>query len=152
VRQTLVHVDFQIVRRDEVMSVEVPIHLIGEAEAVSRDNGVVDQQMHALTVKATPDRIPHSIEVDIAALEVGSTIRVSDIRLPSGVETEVDPEAGVVVGQPPQAAAEAEAIDAEAAEAATDSAGAAGAGGAEAAESGTEGDAGGGDSGASEEG
>jgi large subunit ribosomal protein L25 len=118
VRHTLVHVDFQIVRRDEVMSVEVPLHLVGEAEAVHRDDGVVDQQLHALTVKATPDRIPHAVEVDISALEVGTTIRVADILLPAGVFTEVDPDAAVVVGQPPQAAAEAEAIEAEAAEAA----------------------------------
>ena len=118
VRHTLVHVDFQIVRRDEVMSVEVPLHLVGEAEAVHRDDGVVDQQLHSLTVKATPDRIPHAVEVDISALEVGSTIRVGDVRLPAGVSTEVDPDAPVVVGQPPQAAAEAEAIEAEAAEAA----------------------------------
>jgi len=118
VRHTLVHVDFQIVRRDEVMSVEVPLHLVGEAEAVHRGDGVVDQQLHALTVNATPDRIPHTVEVDISALEVGTTIRVGDIRLPSGVSTDVDPEAAVVVGQPPQAAAEAEAIEAVTAEAA----------------------------------
>ncbi len=113
VRHTVMHVDFQIVRRDEVMSVEVQISLVGDADLVSRENGVVDQQLHSLTVKATPDRIPHGIEVDISALEVGSTIRVADIILPAGVETEVDPEAPVVVGQPPQAAAEAEAMDAE---------------------------------------
>jgi len=44
---------------------------------------------------------------------VGSSIRVADITLPPGVETDVDPEALVVVGQPPQAAAEAAAMDAE---------------------------------------
>ena len=107
VRNTVIHVDFQIVRRDEVMSVEVPITLVGEADLVSREDGVVDQQLHSLTVKATPDRIPHGIDVDISALEVGSTIRVADIDLPAGVETDVDPEAAVVIGQPPQAAAEA---------------------------------------------
>jgi len=113
VRQTVIHIDFQIVRRDEVMSVEVQVSLVGEAVLVSRENGVVDQQLHSLTVKATPDRIPHGIEVDISALEVGSSIRVADITLPPGVETDVDPEALVVVGQPPQAAAEAAAMDAE---------------------------------------
>lgn len=126
VRHTLVHVDFQIVRRDEVMSVDVPLHLVGEAEAVSRDDGVVDQQLHTLTVKATPDRIPHTVEVDISGLEVGSTIRVGDIHLPAGVSTEVDLEAPVVVGQPPRAAAEAEVVEAEAAEGAEPEAGAEG--------------------------
>jgi large subunit ribosomal protein L25 len=120
VRHTVTHVDFQIVRRDEVMSVEVPVNLVGEATAVHNDDGVVDLQLHTLTVKATPDRIPHAIDVDISSLEVGSTIRVGDLRLPSGVETDVDPESPVVVGQPPQAAAELAAIEAEAAEAAAE--------------------------------
>lgn len=111
VRNTVVHVDFQIVRRDEVMSVEVPITIVGEAEAVFRGDGVVDQQLYTLTVNATPDRIPHSIDVDISDLEIGSTIRVSDLRLPVGTETDLDPEIAVIVGQPPQAAAEAEAIE-----------------------------------------
>ncbi|HZT65362.1 MAG TPA: 50S ribosomal protein L25 [Acidimicrobiales bacterium] len=117
VRHTVVHVDFQVVRRDEVISADVPVHLVGEAEAVQRDDGVVDQQLHTLSVKATPDRIPHAIEVDISALEVGSTIRVGDLRLAQGVSTDVDPDQAVVVGQPPQAAAEAAAIEEAAAEA-----------------------------------
>lgn len=117
VRHTVVHVDFQIVRRDEVMSVEVPVTLVGEAEAVHRDDGVVAQELYSLTVKATPDRIPHALEVDISALEVGATIRVGDLKLPAGVSTDVDPEAAVVVGQPPQAAAEMAAVEAEEAEA-----------------------------------
>ncbi|HUZ42855.1 MAG TPA: 50S ribosomal protein L25 [Acidimicrobiales bacterium] len=148
VRHTVMHVDFQIVRRDEVMSVEVQISLVGEADLVTRDNGVVDQQLHSLTVKATPDRIPHGIEVDISALEVGSTIRVADITLPSGVETDVDPEAPVVVGQPPQAAAEAEAMDAEVEAVAAEQAGAA----SESAEAAPAEDSGGSDSGAADSG
>ena len=117
VRHTVVHVDFQIVRRDEVVSADVPITLVGEAEAVHRDDGVVDLQLHALAVKATPDRLPHGIEVDISGLEVGQTIRVGDLPLPDGVSTDVDGDQAVVVGQPPQAGAEAAAIEAEAAEA-----------------------------------
>lgn len=116
VRHNVTHVDFQVVRRDEVMSVEVPLTLVGEAAAVHRDDGVVAQEMHSLTVRATPDRIPNHVEVDISGLEVGTTIRVQDLRLPAGVSTDVDPEAAIVVGQPPQAAAEIAAVEAEAAE------------------------------------
>src|SRR6185295_6275209 len=63
---------------------------------------------------------PNSIEVDISALKVGDTIRVADLTLPEGVTTEVDPEAPIVVGQPPQVS-EADLVseaDAEAAAAA----------------------------------
>ena len=104
VKHKVIHVDFQIVRRDEVMSVEVPISLVGEAEAVHREDGIVAQELFSLTVQATPGNIPNSIEVDISALAVGDAIRVSDITLPSGATTDVDPEAAIVVGQPPAVA------------------------------------------------
>jgi large subunit ribosomal protein L25 len=98
VRHKVLHVDFVIVRRDEVMTVDVPISLIGEAEAIHREDGLVAQELFALTLQAIPANIPNVIEVDISELTVGEAIRVSDLRLPSGVTTELDPETPVVLG------------------------------------------------------
>ncbi len=133
VRGSVVHVDFLIVRRDEVIAAEVPIALVGEAVNVHRDDGVVDQQLFSLTVQATPGRIPNAIEVDVTGLLIGDTVRVADLALPEGVGTDVDPETAVVVGQPPQVTAEdlvteAAAEAAEAAEAGADAASAEGTG------------------------
>ncbi len=105
VRGTVSHVDFQIVRRDEIVTSEVPISLVGEATEVHRGDGLVDQQLFNLTVKATPTQIPNVIEVDISGLTIGETIRLAELRLPEGVTTDVDPEFAVVVGQPPQVTA-----------------------------------------------
>jgi large subunit ribosomal protein L25 len=102
VRHTVTHVDFVIVRRDEVISADVNITLTGEAVEVHREDGVVSHELFSLTVQSTPARIPNVIEVDVSALKVGDTIRVGDLQLPEGVTTEVDPEAPIVVGQPPQ--------------------------------------------------
>jgi large subunit ribosomal protein L25 len=118
VRGTVVHVDFQIVRRDEVLSADVPVVLTGEAEQVNRNDGMVDHQLYSLTINATPDRIPNQIEVDISGMTIGDTIRVGDLPLPEGVTTDLDPDEPVVVAQASALAAEAEALDAEAAEAA----------------------------------
>ena len=96
VRGVVEHVDFQIVRRDEIIAAEVPIHLVGTADQVIKADGVVGQELNALTVHATPGAIPASIEVDVTDLEPGGTIRVSDLSLPSGVTTDVDPESPVV--------------------------------------------------------
>src|SRR3954451_7581697 len=74
VRGTVIHVDFQIVRRDEVMAADVPISMVGEAEEVQRSDGLVEQQLYSLTINATPDRIPHGIDVDISAMTIGDTI------------------------------------------------------------------------------
>jgi large subunit ribosomal protein L25 len=113
VRHKVIHVDFQIVRRDEVMTVEVPISLVGEAEAVHREDGIIAQELFTLTVQATPGNIPNNIEVDITELKVGDAIRVGDLKLPSGASTDVDPESAIVVGQPPQVEAVEEPAEGE---------------------------------------
>jgi large subunit ribosomal protein L25 len=118
VRRSIDHVDFVVVRRDEVVTAEVPVHLVGEAEQVDRADGLVEQQLFSLVVHAKPADIPNAIEVDISDLSIGEAIRVADLKLPSGVTTEVDPEDTVVAGQASRVAAEA-AEDAAAAEAAS---------------------------------
>jgi large subunit ribosomal protein L25 len=113
VRSTVTHVDFLIVRRDEVVSAEVPINLVGEARKVGQADGRIEQQLTSLTVHATPANIPSHVEVDISEMDVGDTIRVADISLPTGVTTEVDAEEPVVI-----AARGAEVLDDEGDEAA----------------------------------
>ena len=103
VKGSVDHVDFVVVRRDEIVTAEVPIILVGEAIEVHQNDGIVEQQLFNLTVKATPLEIPASIEADISGLIIGEAVRVGDLKLPAGVETEVDPEDSVVVGQPPAA-------------------------------------------------
>jgi large subunit ribosomal protein L25 len=120
VRRTVDHVDFVVVRRDEVVSVEVNIHLVGEALEVDRADGLVEQQLFSLVVHATPGNIPNSIEVDISDLSIGEAIRVADLRLPEGVTTEVDPEDTVVAGQASRTATEVEEGTAEATAAAAE--------------------------------
>jgi large subunit ribosomal protein L25 len=118
VRRTVDHVDFVVVRRDEVVSAEVNIHLVGEALEVDRADGLVEQQLFSLVVHATPGNIPNVIEVDISDLSIGEAIRVGDLKLPEGVTTEVDPEDTVVAGQASRTATEVEEGTAEAAAAA----------------------------------
>ncbi|MHB8670165.1 MAG: 50S ribosomal protein L25 [Acidimicrobiales bacterium] len=136
VRGSVDHVDFQVVRRDEVVSAEIPLHLVGEASEVAMADGRLDQQLFALTIHARPGDIPNAIEVDVSAMAVGDAIRVGDLVLPNGVSTEASDEEPIVVAQAAQAAevAEAETEEGAAAEpgAASEggSPGAAGSGGA----------------------
>jgi large subunit ribosomal protein L25 len=97
VRSTVIHVDFLIVRRDEVVQAEVPITLVGEARRVGQADGFIEQLLTSLTVHATPSDIPSHVEVDISEMDIGDTIRVSDIALPTGVSTDLDPEEAVVI-------------------------------------------------------
>lgn len=111
VRRTVSHVDFQVVRRDEVVSADVPVHLVGEATAVSRAGGAVEQELNSLSVKARPADLPDAIEVDLSGLELGTTIRVGDVPLPAGVQTEVDADIPVVVTVAPRGTAAAQASE-----------------------------------------
>ncbi|HEY1443748.1 MAG TPA: 50S ribosomal protein L25 [Acidimicrobiales bacterium] len=108
VAQTVTHVDFIIVRRDEVISADVPITLVGEALEVQHGDGLVEQQMFTLPINAVPAAIPSGLEADISELTIGGQIRVSDLTLPPGVTTEVDPETAIAIGQPPRVVVEEE--------------------------------------------
>jgi large subunit ribosomal protein L25 len=120
VRGSVTHVDFQVVDPNREVTAEVTITLTGEALDLHRADGVLEQQMFSLPIKARPADIPTHLEVDISGLVIGSAVRVSDVALPPDVTTEVDPETIVAAGQPPrvqtveEGAAEVEGAEAEA--------------------------------------
>lgn len=105
IRHTVSHVDFLLINRDEELTVDVPLVLDGEAIEVSRENGITDQVLFALSVKARPADIPNELVVDISGLHLGETIHVGAITLPAGVSTDADLEAPVVVTSVTRAAA-----------------------------------------------
>jgi large subunit ribosomal protein L25 len=99
VRRNVLHVDFIRVDLNKPVDVEVQITLEGEAEAVTRENGVVEQTMTALLITAKPNDIPAGLTIDISSLEIGHALHVSDIQLPAGVTTSIDPTETVVTAQ-----------------------------------------------------
>jgi large subunit ribosomal protein L25 len=113
VRRNVLHVDFIRVDLDKTVDVEVTIHLEGEAEAVNREGGVVDQVLQALLITAKPADIPSGLTIDVNDLEIGDAKRVGDIVLPAGVTTSVDPEDPVVTASHGVSEAELEAAEAE---------------------------------------
>jgi large subunit ribosomal protein L25 len=113
VRRNVLHVDFIRVDLDKTVDVEVSISLEGEAEKVGREGGVVDQVLTSLMITAKPADIPSGLTVDISGLEIGEALRVSDISLPEGVTTSVDPEDAVVTASHGVSEEELEAAEAE---------------------------------------
>jgi large subunit ribosomal protein L25 len=88
--------DLQWVSLNEAVEVQVPLVLVGEAVGVHRDGGSLEQVMHEVTVSCLPREIPTAIEVDIAALEIGSTLHVRDLAVPVGVTVVSSPEDAMV--------------------------------------------------------
>jgi large subunit ribosomal protein L25 len=92
-----IHVDFYQVNLEEKITVEVPIHLVGESAAVKRGDADILQPIHSLRVECLPSDIPEAFEVDLTPLEeIESEIRISDLKMPKGVTVLIDPEELVV--------------------------------------------------------
>ena len=64
----------------EERTVEVPVHLVGEAVG-AKEGGVVEQPLFDLEVSATPENIPESIEVDISELQINDSFLLLMLRL-----------------------------------------------------------------------
>jgi large subunit ribosomal protein L25 len=96
-RQGPIHVDFYQVNLQEKIEVEVPVHVVGESAPVKQGDADVLQPMHSIRVECLPTEIPEDFEVDITPLEeIGAELRVSDIKVRSGVTVLDDPEELVV--------------------------------------------------------
>ncbi len=106
------HADLLLVRRGEKVTVNVPIHLVGEAEP----DVLVVTETTELPVEAEATHIPGSIEVSIDGLEVGSQILAADLQLPDGVTLRVEDDHLIVnaTAQPTAEQLEAEMAEAEA--------------------------------------
>lgn len=116
-RGTYTHVDFLVVRRGEKVTVSVPVHLIGDAPGVVQ-GGILDQDLHQLSVEAEVTAVPEAIEGDVSGLQIGDVLRVGELKVPSGATILDDLEASVVSVIAPtveRAAAEAEVAEGEAA-------------------------------------
>jgi large subunit ribosomal protein L25 len=91
VRGNLIHVDFQQVDLNQEVETSVPLVLAGLAVGV-RDGGVLGQPLHEVAVRALPDAIPDSVEIDVSALEAGQVLHLGDVVPPAGVTLLGDPE------------------------------------------------------------
>ena len=92
-----IHVDFYQVSLEEKITVEVPVHLVGESAAVKRGDADVLQPIHTVRVECLPTDIPEAFEVDLTPLEdVESEFRISELKVPKGVTVLMDGEDLVV--------------------------------------------------------
>ncbi len=115
VRGQYVHVDFLEVRRDEKVTVSVPVRVMGESPGV-KGGGVLEHHLWELQVECLPTAVPDGIDADISELNVGDGLRVGDIVPPEGVTFLTSPDESVVSVVTPQARVVEEAVPAEVAE------------------------------------
>tara|TARA_B100001057_G_scaffold76213_2_gene70930 strand:- start:9159 stop:9878 length:720 start_codon:yes stop_codon:yes gene_type:complete len=87
-KQRILHIDLQRIVEDEKIKMQIPIHYLGEEEAVGvkLGGGTVSKLMTELEISCLPKDLPEFLEVDISELELDQMLNVSDIKLPEGTE------------------------------------------------------------------
>ena len=112
IRRVIEHVDFIAVVRGEKVTVDVPIHVVGDAAAET----LVVNENATVQVEAEATHIPEVIEVSVEGAEAGTQILAKDLDLPNGVTLAADEELLIVnvTAQISEEALEAELAEAEA--------------------------------------
>ena len=100
------HADFRSIDENTPITAHIPTRLNGESTGV-KAGGLIEQYVHALEITCLPNDLPETIEVDISHLEVGDSLHIGDIKLPTGVRATHAAEVVVAhVGKPSAAVSE----------------------------------------------
>lgn len=116
-KQLVMHIDFQRVDASQKITVKVPLHFINAeiSSVVKLATGIINHVVVDLEISCLPKDLPEFIDVDLANLEVGHTIRLSALKLPAGVTAVTRPgedDPTIVIASVPSGKAAADADEA----------------------------------------
>ena len=81
------HMDFQRVSQSQKIRVHVPLHFVNEETSVGvKKGGVVTHNLVDVEVTCLPAHLPEFIEADLANIDLGQSIHLSELKVPGGVE------------------------------------------------------------------
>lgn len=120
-KSVVMHLDFQRVVEDEELTLNVPIHFVGEAVAigVKEQGGVIEHIVTDVEISCLPAHLPEYLEIDVSKLELNQIFHLSDISWPEGVtSTQLahGQDSPVVAIHPPRREETDEPVEGEAAE------------------------------------
>lgn len=89
----LLHVDFYRVMMSESITAEIPLAVIGESPIAEKKEGILLYGLSEIEVECLPGDLVDAIEADLSDLtEVGQSIHVRDLAVPSGIDVLTDPD------------------------------------------------------------
>jgi large subunit ribosomal protein L25 len=98
-KRMMLHTDLYEVAMDEMITVEVPIHLVGKAEG-TKLGGILEQIRRVIQIQCLPGNIPKSVDIDVSHLKIGDSIHVQDIQV-ENVKIVADSNFTIVTVVPP---------------------------------------------------
>ncbi len=79
IKGTLLHIDLKRIAMDKMMTVSVPIQLVGTPVGVKSQGGILEHVMREVEIECLPNDIPSHLDVDVSGLELHGIIHVSDL-------------------------------------------------------------------------
>ncbi|MBN8529617.1 MAG: 50S ribosomal protein L25/general stress protein Ctc [Caulobacterales bacterium] len=106
------HFDLMRVDEDQMIKIEVPVHFINQDQcAAFRQGGSLEIVRHTVEIEVRADHIPEDLIVDLSGHKLGDTIRISDIKLPEGVQPAIHDRDFMIASIKVSSAAMSEAAD-----------------------------------------
>ncbi len=96
VRGEVIHLDFVNISLTEAIEAEVGIDIEGTPRGVADDGGVMELVRNSVLIEALPTAIPSGITLDVSALQIGDSLKVSDLPEIDGVTYVEDEDATIV--------------------------------------------------------
>lgn len=87
-KQQIMHLDFQRVDENKAIRISVPLHFLNQEKSpAGKKAGVlISHALNELEISCLPKHLPEYIEIDLANLDVGDIVHLSEVKLPEGVE------------------------------------------------------------------
>ncbi len=101
VTDDIIHIDFQKVKEDEKISLDVAVRSVGDAQGVKL-GGILVQMLNSVSVKCKPSEIPEYLEIDVTEMAMNTNLFVKDISLPDDVEILTAEDIAVISVQEPK--------------------------------------------------
>ena len=113
-KRTISHVDFLEVNLKEKLRTEIPLAIVGQTDLVDVQDGTILTVRDNVEVECLPEDLVSEIEVDISVLkDFDDAIRVSDLKVPAGIEILTDADEMLISVSAPRSEAEMEELEAE---------------------------------------
>ena len=86
IRDKILHIDFIQIKRGEDLQTSVPLTLLGEADGVKVEGGILEILANDIEIRCRPSNLPSLIELDITKLALGENLQIKDLPELDGVE------------------------------------------------------------------
>jgi large subunit ribosomal protein L25 len=112
VKRDYLHVDLFEISLKKELEVDIPIHLVNTPIGVTQ-GGILQHVRREVKVSCMPDDLVDKIEIDVSGLDIGQSLHMEDISLPSGLKSLEDGDVTVLTVVAPTIAAEEEEVEEE---------------------------------------